>query len=53
MDEKISAKVSVYKTNRKINNLVIKKKTSKIDAKKFSMNSGECKREATSKATER
>lgn len=32
MDEKISAKVSVYKTNRKINNLVIKK-TSKIDAK--------------------
>lgn len=48
----MSAKVSVYKTNRKINNLVIKK-TSKIDAKKLSMNSGECKREATSKATER
>lgn len=31
---KISAKVSVYKTNRKINNLVIKK-TSNIYAKKI------------------
>lgn len=30
MDEKISAKVSVYKTNRKINNLVIKKKQVKL-----------------------